>query len=110
MLIRQPIKKVATGNRHFSKRRCQAITWRRAPYLYENTLDQIKEETTELVVNYIHSDDIGDELIQLINQIDAARHNLKNTTSLLPLLKGNIQKLTEGTGDYLSGKLQQFLN
>lgn len=64
----------------------------------------------------VQSNDIGDDLIQGINQIDAARHLLtqsRNKVSHLqcsPNLRGRFKKLIDEMRNYLSRKLQHFLN
>ena len=64
----------------------------------------------------VQRDDIGDDLIQGISQIDAARHLLtqsRHKVSQLhcsPNLRGRFKRLIDEMRDYLSRKLQHFLN
>ena len=64
----------------------------------------------------IQTDDIGDDLIQGINQIDAARQLLTQSRHKVshihsaPNLRGKLKRLIDGMRDYLSRKLQHFLN
>ena len=86
------------------------------PYLYGTALDRIQDTPTGLVTINIQTDDIGDDLIQGINQIDAARQLLTHSRHKVshlkgaPNLRGRFKRLIDDMRDYLSRKLQHFLN
>ena len=86
------------------------------PYLHGTALDRLEEEPIGPVKIDVYNDDINDDLIQGINDVDAARHLLTESRQKVlalkysPKLKERLLSLIVDKRTTLGRKLQQFIN
>jgi len=86
------------------------------PYLHGKALDHIEEEPIGPVKIDVYNNDINDDLIQGINDVDAARHLLTESRQKVlalkysPKLKERLLSLIVDKRTTLGRKLQQFIN